>query len=217
MDRNLGALNSEFGNYIMGDFSAYGLYYQWGRKDPMILSGQVALTNAIGVHDNQYNGSYAFDAICNSIDYTYSHPTDFYDDINWNGDTSLWGIQKTINDPCPVGWRVPDFEVWNVWLYVSFPENTYCLYAPEDYSSPAAYYPRGGYGDSSSTWPNSFITCGYYWSTTRDQQARMENTRCYRVNDIDVSNKAFVRCMKDLGTEKPGSGDDVIVDDEYEW
>jgi hypothetical protein len=45
----------------------------------------------------------------------------------------------------------------------------------------------------------------------------MENTRCYRVNDIDVSNKAFVRYMKDLGTEKPGSGDDVIVDDEYEW
>ena len=217
MDRNLGALNSEFGNYIMGDYSAYGLYYQWGRKDPMILSGQVAPTNAIGVHDNQYNGSYAFDAICNSIDYTYSHPTDFYDDINWNGDTSLWGIRKAINDPCPVGWRVPDLEVWNDWQDVSFPENTYCLYAPEDYSSPAAYYPRGGYGDSSSTWPNAFLTYGYYWSTTRDQQARMQNARYDRVKDIDVSNKASVRCMKDIGADKPGNSDDYIVDDEYEW
>ena len=42
-------------------------------------------------------------------------------------------------------------------------------------------------------------------------------TRYNRVSSIDVSNKANVRCMKDAGTDKPGSGDDYIVDDEYEW
>jgi hypothetical protein len=201
----------------MGDYSSYGLYYQWGRKDPMTLSVNVAPASAIGVHDNQYNGIYAFDSICNDIDYTYSHPTDFYDDVNWNGDRTLWGIRKTINDPCPVGWRIPDIEVWNGWHDVYFPENTCCLYAPEDYSSPAAYYPLGGYGDSSSMDANNFLSYGYYWSATRDDIARMGSTRYNRVSSIDVSNKANVRCMKDIGTDKPGSGDDYIVDDEYEW
>ena len=39
----------------------------------------------------------------------------------------------------------------------------------------------------------------------------------YLYGSIYVDQRASVRCMKDIWNDKPGSGDDYIVDDEYEW
>ena len=67
-----------------------GFYYQWGRKDPMMP--QTA----------QSNGSYAA---------SIQNPRVFYSD--WDADGAGWSTDsKTVNDPCPPGYKVPSNQIW---------------------------------------------------------------------------------------------------------
>ena len=107
LDRNIGAVsaNPEDG------FLTYGLYYQWGRKDPFegMAMRESMTSNTSG-----------------TIEYGVIRPfrplkTDMYKSYNWIGDlnNNLWGnpdyrelhpideLVKTIYDPCPPGYRVP--------------------------------------------------------------------------------------------------------------
>ena len=114
MSRNLGALVDAAGDpEANSDILSYGLMYQWGRKDPFPGS--------------QANGSsstaktYPADVITNtggtaqSMSYAILHPTVFISatsykyDWNTTTDGTLWGEEstKTVNDPCPAGYRVP--------------------------------------------------------------------------------------------------------------
>ena len=83
------------------------LYFQWGRKDPL-------RSNAI--HEVPASGS--------RLAYSLTHPEAFIDPGEHNdwfsGDTSqndnLWGGvsgTKTVWDPCPQGWKVPAWPVFN--------------------------------------------------------------------------------------------------------
>ena len=107
LDRNLGAVSA---NPEDGELT-YGLYYQWGRKDPFEgLAMRGAMTsNTAG-----------------TIEYGVLRPfrplkTDYYKSYNWMSDlnNSHWGnpdykelhplneLVKTIYDPCPPGYMVP--------------------------------------------------------------------------------------------------------------
>ena len=94
MDRNLGAAATG------ATASAYGLYYQWGRKDPFI-TGQ--FITEVPTSDN-------LDVAVKSPNIFYTPAVSPYD---WTGTTqynSLWntsGGEKGPYDPCPFGWRVP--------------------------------------------------------------------------------------------------------------
>jgi hypothetical protein len=78
-----------------------GLLFQWGRKDPLKM-GCASV-------DNQGD---------NGLVYSIQHPTvlikegdsafDWFTDTPGNSDTSLWGSSKTVWDPCPAGWKVPE-------------------------------------------------------------------------------------------------------------
>ena len=68
-----------------------GLYYQWGRKDPLISS-------LVTVGDD---GS-AENAILN--------PTKLY--TNWATSMGSWTDTKSNNDPCPPGYKVPHSDIW---------------------------------------------------------------------------------------------------------
>lgn len=122
MDRNLGALASS--NASTDDISAsYGLYYQWGRKDPFI--GPSAYNFSSGTSATIYNGSgssqsvvmVASSAESGTIDYARLNPLTFItgveeSDYDWLWSASsdeLWtapGRAKSLYDPCPAGWRV---------------------------------------------------------------------------------------------------------------
>lgn len=105
MDRNLGALTTS------GGFSAYGLLYQWGRKDPFpgigVLSGTTA-SKAAGTATTTAAQSSAN----GTVEYATAHPTAviYKSQGDWllNSDASLWSAAaKTIYDPCPAGYHVP--------------------------------------------------------------------------------------------------------------
>lgn len=117
MDRNLGATSN-----VQGDTDAYGLYYQWGRKDPFVSSVFTVMFSQTGARLDPFLVNTT--EVDGSVAYAVAHPTTFliqgvtYSD--WlNGpeasDNSLWGNpdgydgrrgEKTIYDPCPAGWSV---------------------------------------------------------------------------------------------------------------
>ncbi|MBB4045207.1 hypothetical protein GGR06_003018 [Bacteroides reticulotermitis] len=167
MDRNLGATTSE-----LGTFSTYGLHYQWGRKDALILFSSYNETGvAVGVKIKSKTKASIADAIANPYTfyyYTIKNSTgSWYDWCDPQSD-DLWGTnaEKTIYDPCPSGWRVPtdgggeDTSPWkkiNKKWADDFPERTGLNY-PE-----MGPYPGAGIriGSSGTT---SMGRRGSYWS-----------------------------------------------------
>ncbi len=135
MDRNLGALSAE--KY---SDNALGLLYQWGRKDP--FSGAVGIENSLACNYYDIDGNQIYDSaqdrpVYGSSDHTsttletavenpmvfYTSPTSSWPVVDWLTDKAdlqdndLWGGVshiKTIYDPCPEGWMVPEAgENWN--------------------------------------------------------------------------------------------------------
>lgn len=105
MDRNLGATVAASTTSV--PVNSYGMYYQWGRKDP--FPGSVAISTSVSLATGPT--ATLNDAIAN--------PTVFYkveesDSAgNWNTDevSTLWDDGgKTIYDPCPPGYRVPKYN-----------------------------------------------------------------------------------------------------------
>ena len=132
MDRNLGATSA-----TPGDVGALGLLYQWGRKDPFL--------GASSIHDeDEAKSTIVWPSVVSStsstgtIDYATAHPTTFItcdsDNYDWyytgspSTDNSRWTTSdsyKSIYDPCPAGWRIPDGGSEGVWSKAGFYYTTY--------------------------------------------------------------------------------------------
>ena len=119
MTRNLGALAND-NSTAEKILDSYGLYYQWGRKDPFI--GPSTYNAANGASASMYNGggsrvymkTEVSSAETGTLAYAAQNPLTFivgvpgseYDWL-WSAHSDdLWGETKTVNDPCPYGWRV---------------------------------------------------------------------------------------------------------------
>ena len=132
MDRNLGATSA-----TKGDVGALGLRYQWGRKDPFLGSSSIrddveaksTIAWPSTVSSNSSNGT---------IEYATAHPTTFITYNNSNGDwyytgdsstdNTRWTTSETVKsiyDPCPAGWRVPDGGSNGIWSKAGFDYTTY--------------------------------------------------------------------------------------------
>ena len=156
MDRNLGATSA-----TPGDVGALGLLYQWGRKDPFLGSSSIS-SNTIAKSTITWPSAVASDSSNGTIDYATANPTTFITfnskDLDWyyTGDSSTdntrWTTSssvKSIYDPCPAGWRVPDGGRNGIWSKAGFDDTT------SDWtnrgisfsiSSPSAtWYPASGY------------------------------------------------------------------------
>ena len=122
MDRNLGATSA-----TPGDVGALGLLYQWGRKDPFLGSSSISDANE-AKSTITWPSAVESDSSTGTIAYATAHPTTFIGantrnyDWYYTGSTSTdntrWTTSdkaKSIYDPCPSGWRVPDGGENGVW------------------------------------------------------------------------------------------------------
>lgn len=141
MDRNLGAYGNSDGSTDTDKIHAsYGLYYQWGRKDPFLRPRDYCFTD--NRDESAYTGSGSSklfryvtaqmvegevrDYPFGTMDYATADPFTFvlgtaendYDWLHGEHDAELWSADfKSVNDPCPRGWRVPDatmFEAFDI-------------------------------------------------------------------------------------------------------
>ena len=122
MDRNLGATSA-----TPGDVGALGLLYQWGRKDPFLGSFSIS-RGYVAESTITWPSSVTSDSSNGTIEYAISHPTTFIIENGSNHDWCYTGSSstditrwtesssaKSIYDPCPAGWRVPDGGSKGVW------------------------------------------------------------------------------------------------------
>lgn len=213
MDRNLGATSA-----TPGDIGALGLLYQWGRKDPFLGSSIIdgftlaksTITWPSPVSSNSSNGT---------IEYATANPTTFitsnWENSDWyyTGDSSTdntrWTTSessKSIYDPCPSGWRVPDGGSNGIWSKAGFDTTTYDSTNKGmsfSISSPSTtWYPASGYLTSGVGGLGSVGRNGYYWSASPNSYRAyyLYFTRYGDVYPSYNSNRACgcsVRCLQE--------------------
>ncbi len=185
MDRNLGATSS-----TPGDVGALGLLYQWGRKDPFLVSSSIS-SNTEAKSTITWPSSVSSSSSTGTIGYATAHPTTFITYNSNNGDwyyssgsstdNTRWQSSKTVYDPCPVGWRVPDGGSNGVWSK-AFGTSSYWTNSSNwdsankgmDFSktdkklgsSGPIWYPASGYRGSSSGSLFDVGSSGSYWSVS---------------------------------------------------
>ncbi|MDR1860780.1 MAG: hypothetical protein LBR06_07680 [Bacteroidales bacterium] len=198
MDRNMGARSN--------DAASIGLYYQWGRKDPLILYNGEANAMKNLPTDPYYNSAtraseYFIRQQNTSVDfYEAMHfPTNYYlRDLN--GGTSwydgaptdlypLWSTSKSVYDPCPPGWKLPaaaDF-------------GSHWLDASNFNADIGGYYPKSGFRDLYSwvDYHSQHVSCSVWTSTTNGN-----NFMAYRGNaalspTLFHGNVLNVRCIRE--------------------
>ena len=185
MDRNLGATSA-----TPGDVGALGLLYQWGRKDPFLGSSSISSdieakstgTWPSAVSSNSTNGT---------IEYATAYPTTFIksnsSNYDWyytgssTTDNTRWTTStttKSIYDPCPAGWRVPDGgsnDIWSKALGSSSSFTQSSLYDSTNEgmnfsgkfgSDQTIWYPVSGYRDYDDGSLGNVGFSGYSWSAS---------------------------------------------------
>lgn len=217
MDRNLGATSA-----TPGEVSALGLLYQWGRKDP--FPGPSSISKNVtskSTHSPSYVNSNSKNG---TIEYATANPTKFIDGNNINNDWYYTGdgtadntrwtesdSPKSIYDPCPAGWRVPDGGSNGLWAKASgsSSSSTYYTYnsskkgmnfSGELGSSSTIWYPAAGYY---SVYGSSLVSyLGYFWSASPSDSLAFimgisSDSRVYWKESMSRDSGRSVRCVQE--------------------
>ena len=208
MDRNLGATSASIPTSA-DDAGSAGLLYQWGRKDPFIgvssftaSSGYLTRAASTCTLDNSSTEITAALAIQN--------PTTLYSGALPD---SSWGSTKTIYDPSPAGWRVPDGGENGIWAKASsgkdfsVTQGTYGRNFGGVFGSDTTiWYPAAGYVRKSNG--ELFSASGNYWSVTPGTESGAyafvfwptgtEYYSLYTAQNANRDTARSVRCVKDV-------------------
>ena len=224
MDRNLGATSA-----TPGDVAALGLLYQWGRKDPFPGSSSIS-SNTVALSTITWPSAVSSDETNGTIKYAVAHPTTFitYNTANkdwyYTGDESSlytrWtgsDHDKSIYDPCPAGWRVPDGGSSGIWSWAFVKTAQFdAEYDSSNYginfggvgegklgNASSIWYPAAGCRDFSDGNLKQVNFYGNYWATTDNNEGatllRLLKTGKVtpNVTGADIANGNSVRCCKD--------------------
>ena len=182
MDRNLGATSA-----TPGDVGALGLLYQWGRKDPFLGSSSIS-SSTVAKSTISWPSAVSSDSSKGTIAYATANPTtfikynsnnyDWYYTGSYSTDNTRWATDKdkSIYDPCPSGWRVPDGGDNGVWSKAlgsssSYPgtynsTNEGMNFSGKFGSASTIWYPASGYRFDNGGGQTNVGNDGYYWSAS---------------------------------------------------
>ena len=218
MDRNLGATSA-----TPGDVGALGLLYQWGRKDPFL--GSSSISSSTVAKSTLTWPSAVSSSSRGTIAYATANPTTFitYNSSNYDWyytgssstDDTRWTTSETsksIYDPCPAGWRIPDGGGNDVWSKALGSSSSFSDY-PYDSTNEGMNF-SGKFGSASTIWypvcgyrdhhyGNLWVVGGYvyYWSASLDERYAYSLTLDYNGN-VNPSDHDFrslghsVRCIQ---------------------
>jgi len=236
MDRNIGALSTTPGN-----ISSHGFYYQWGRKDPLI--GVDGYSFPIRITPNNAFSSTNTSSTKGTIEYATKHPSTYIGNDEGNDwiyygsgeepDITLWkksNSNKSVFDPCPVGWRVPDGGNEGVWATAfakisswTNSSNFDSVNRGMDFGSTdtklctgIVWYPASGYYDEEDVEIYDRRSAGEYWSAATTTNGAYSFGFRYNgtIAPVQTNIRAqglSVRCVKDE-TYTPVSVTDLSKD-----
>ena len=218
MDRNIGATSA-----TPGDVGALGLLYQWGRKDPFLGSSSIS-SRSVAKSTITWPSLVFTSSSRGTVSYVTANPTTFlsnssspYDWHYSSRDNTLWTTsdkEKSIYDPCPQGWRVPDGGSSGVWSTAlgsssSFKESSLYDSTNEGMnfsgrfgSASTIWYPASGYRSNGSGSLDDVGNRGYFWSASPyDSNAYdlyfYNNGYVYPSNDFVRASGRSVRCLQE--------------------
>ena len=219
MDRNLGATSA-----TPGDIGALGLLYQWGRKDPFLGSSSInkgeesksTITWPSAVKSNSENGTIAY-ATANPTTFILCNDKnkDWYFTGSSSTDNTRWTTletPKSIYDPCPSGWRVPNGGDNGVWSR-AFGSRDYpydCAKGGINFSgnsndASTIWYPAAGYRGRKDGILKNDNNDGMYWSCSPFERNPTATYAMYFYDDIvspwgNIASRAYgcsVRCVQE--------------------
>lgn len=228
MDRNLGATSA-----TPGDAGAIGLRYQWGRKDPFMGYSDIKYSSVAKSTLDPWPSPVASDATTGTIEYAVANPTtriyvsesknkDWYYTGNISVDETRWQSSKTIYDPCPPGYRVPDGGNDGIWEKV-LPSGTIGMRSRYSSKNRGFDFGSGILGDEENAFTSDLVcwypfectsiilneSNAYYWSCRigeyKSSSKNYFGSNCLYINDeghayCDIEHNANyhpVRCQKE--------------------
>ncbi len=178
MDRNLGASRVATSST---DTQAYGDLYQWGRAADGHKKRNTPTTYTLSSTDVPGHDSFIL---------APDDPSDWRSPQNDN----LWQGVNGINNPCPVGYRLPTLTEWEAERQSWSSDGT-----EGAFNSPLKL-PLAGFRDISSGSLYSVGSIGYYWSSsvsgTGARSLYIVGSSAFMRNDFRAFGVA-VRCIKD--------------------
>lgn len=205
MDRNLGALTDS-----QDDIANRGMLYQWGRKDPFLpgtASSQKWPDPDLNMDDTKATIEYSVQNPMNFMTIKSSYGKEwFYSGSNYCDITRWSDSAKTIYDPCPQGWRVPDGNFLKKAGFAadgySRPDLSDGFYLPTDICPEGAWFPMAGYIYG---YHGSYKTDrGHIWTTTNGDRTSPWFISMYYYSGIadwdgwfEPASAFSVRCVKE--------------------
>lgn len=213
MDRNLGAIVAEPVYNADGTLDSdatsrmSGLFYQNGRKDPFVSSTSLT-SNSADLFRTMYDGdgnvlsrtSALSTSDTPNLNNAIMNPQVFYTgnygNVSWYGNllemrVSLWEVNKTDYDPCPTGWKVPPFALWQGRSSMTYDfQDSYARFDDIGYVPAQGYlfsdfaYSLNGtacalFGSVERSYPQIFLLYSSS-SGTQSRPAVAANVRCIR-------------------------------------
>ena len=148
-------------------------YYQWGRKDPFIANEKTSETGSIiykriKTEQQQFvshQNPKTFYLCENSLSWTSDEHLYFWDS-KMNGYSIDQKVTKTIYDPCPIGWSIPQYDTFTGLSKDNTTVADKGRYCPTKDGSQNLFIPFAGYRNYYS---GSFDAVGIYsnyWLST---------------------------------------------------
>lgn len=201
MDRNLGATSA-----TPGEVGSLGLFYQWGRKDPFL--GAASVSESVRAVST---GTWDMDGKSMNVVMAEQNPMTFYTESYMpNGS---WESKKTVYDPCPVGWRVPDGGEKGTWAIASGSTKIFYInsgsrginFSGTFGSDDAIWYPAAGYLYLNNGDVHYTGDYGSYWSVAplpsingkADYLGLSIIASFFPSNDGTRTNGLSVRCLQE--------------------
>lgn len=212
LDRNLGATST-----AQKDRNAYGLFYQWGRKDP--FARNLTATRPGGKPYESASSDLEKTEVATettgTIAFATRNPqTRLLADNDWHctcRNNALWGNAngtteegigiKTVYDPCPAGYRVPE-----ILAYAGLTDkdksnctNQYGHMFDIDGAGTTSYFPTAGYLPKDKHTTLYLEYRGYLWTNVAGETGAYyfyyNNANLNRTG-LDRATGAPIRCMK---------------------
>lgn len=203
LDRNLGATKATCSN-ANDALATYGLYYQWGRKDPSMgpptynyspinlntapyydfssdekTAAEVTQFAQPTLRNGVENPMYLILPTAQPLSYIFNWTYQRYDFL-WGYDSDTGMTTKTIYDPCPYGYRVPSSELGALFSMGSGTVGTYGY--TRTVGGQQIFFPYAGF-KGVDVGLNSLVSSWKYVGQMGDYQSSMYCTDADAVNN----------------------------------